>query len=343
MYREVYINVADTIDDITIYGRTNLDTDGNLHLPWSASGIALEFSGDAIGIEFLPYRDSLIPTCDPDKAYACVRIEVDGVNSSSMISGQYCVAFAGGLENGTHTLRLYKENETDEPLRIKGFRISGKSPALLPHREHFGKRVEFIGDSITCGFGVFGCSDSFIPYQESATNAYAYLTAKHFNAEARIISWSGRGIVKNYNGDTDSIFIDFFRRRERLESEGLHDFSVWQPDLLVINGGTNDASSGAVSNEEFGKGVRKLYSFVRSVYPDTAIMFAFGAMGTAYDPVYRAVVAELRESDSRVWYKPLREVADGPSERGSLDHPSVYGQRRIADELIAEIEKLNLL
>ena len=61
-------------------------------------------------------------------------------------------------------------------------------------------KLEFIGDSITCGYGIEGLweKDTFTTQQERPDKAYAFLTAKALGAEVQLCSWSGIGLISNY-------------------------------------------------------------------------------------------------------------------------------------------------
>jgi len=178
-----------------------------------------------------------------------------------------------------------------------------------------------------------------VPYEEDSTAAYAALTAKALSAEYRLISWSGAGIVRSCEGLRENRFIDFFKREVREPSSNPHDFSTWAPDVLVINGGTNDQNSCVpVSDGEFEDGVRELYTFARSVYPKAKIVFYFGAMGHKYDGVYERTVADIRRADSEVFFFTTEAISP-LTEYGANEHPNVKAHERIAHDLINSMKE----
>ena len=63
-----------------------------------------------------------------------------------------------------------------------------------------GLKLEFIGDSITCGYGIEGIweIDTFTTQQERPDKAYAFRTAKALGAQVQLCSWSGIGITSGY-------------------------------------------------------------------------------------------------------------------------------------------------
>ena len=122
----------------------------------------------------------------------------------------------------------------------------------------------------------------------------------------------------------------------------MHDFGEWQPDILVINGGTNDGCSGKLLPGEFVEGVRELYTLAREKYPKAEIIFFYGAMGVPLAEDYGYVMGELRRRDAHLYYLPTEPIAGKPEEIGANGHPSALAQRRFARELTDYIKKVVL-
>jgi len=67
------------------------------------------------------------------------------------------------------------------------------------------RRVEFIGDSLTCGYADLQpssvpCSpNSILREYESSYLAWSGIVARNLDVEAHFISYSGRGVIRNYN------------------------------------------------------------------------------------------------------------------------------------------------
>ena len=80
---------------------------------------------------------------------------------------------------------------------FKGFTVT--NGALVPTPPPFTRKLEFIGDSITCGFGNEGPGPNcpFTADTENESLAYGTLTAQALNAEHHTIAWSGIGMVRH--------------------------------------------------------------------------------------------------------------------------------------------------
>ena len=85
----------------------------------------------------------------------------------------------------------------------------------------------------------------------SALRDYACLTAKELDAEYRVFSQSGWGVYNSWDNNRNSAIPKYYKEicslmpgeeNERLGGKQPHDFSAWQPDVIVVNLGTNDVA-----------------------------------------------------------------------------------------------------
>lgn len=132
--------------------------------------------------------------------------------------------------------------------------INGGELLSLPPIEDTRLKVEFIGDSITCGYGVHGLPDSLYHIKdEDGLYSYAALAAKELNLNARYFCVSGFGVFTRYDGDRDGIISKVYPYTNYFVDETIsYDPNEFVPDLYVINLGTND--SGHLHDNEIAKG-----------------------------------------------------------------------------------------
>lgn len=156
-----------------------------------------------------------------------------------------------GLTAGTHKVRLEKITETQTSTgRFHGF-YSDDKPAALPKRR---KRIEFIGDSYTVGYGNTSpsreCTNEQLFNTTNSQLAFGPLVAKHFNADYQVNASSGFGIVRNYNGTSpDKSLLKLYPYTLPTPTETYD--GKWQPQVIVIGLGTNDFSTPLNANERW--------------------------------------------------------------------------------------------
>jgi hypothetical protein len=66
--------------------------------------------------------------------------------------------------------------------------------------------------------------------------------ARSLDAELSTVAWSGKGVYNNYNGNRVEPMPKLYDRAVPNDKNSPWDFS-WQPDLIIINLGTNDYST----------------------------------------------------------------------------------------------------
>ena len=113
---------------------------------------------------------------------------------------------------------------------------------MLPER-----RIEFIGNSITCGYGVESenPSDPFTYETENHFYTYAARTARALKAQHLVVARSGIGVYRNYgaprSGSKDCMPA-MYEQVLFTDSTELWDHTLYTPDVVCINLGTNDTS-----------------------------------------------------------------------------------------------------
>jgi lysophospholipase L1-like esterase len=195
-------------------------------------------------------------------------------------SGKETYPLARGLSAGSHTVEIFKRIESTPTGRaigtatFLGFRIPATGTASAPPtRAH---SIEFVGDSVTCGYGnmasfdtTASCPTAYTTFMSNADDAYGALVARDLDAELMLVSYSGLGLGINsciYPAGTPTL-------PERYDSTLPDDMSgakwsfEWQPDAVVVNLGANDwaAMTPALSRSSTCRITRSTSYFVGSI------------------------------------------------------------------------------
>ncbi len=235
---------------------------------------------------------------------------------------------------------------------LKNLEIEGtlRRGRIIDSKAH--PKIEFIGDSITCGYGVEGIweKDTFCTGQERPDKAYAFLTARTLKAEFQLCSWSGIGITSNYVDpatvnlpDTHWLMPACWPYTDKSGELRLHaephvwDESRFSPNIIVINLGTNDISWVRGIEERRLAYVAGLRQFIEAVHrrsPDAKICCCLGIMGQELcDSVEEACKLFSMDFPS-VPVKTLRFDLQKESDGIGADwHPSPVTHKKAAKKL----------
>lgn len=287
----------------------------------------------------------------------------DGLNSYNVVlDDQHSVLhtqpgvnryiMAEGLADGRHTFRMTKRTETfyGTPVFL-GFELDAGRD-LAPPPPESERRIEFIGDSITAGYGSEGLSPTctYSKETENVELTYAAVAANDLDAAYTVIAVSGVGIVRNYNTTgkmSPGTMLSYYELTTTDNGSERWDFSRWVPDAVVINLGTNDFSTAPhPAGEVFLQGYTELIIKVRNRYPDAHIFAIAGPiMVDPAEDTIRSVVTQMREvlRDERVHFVKIENNLQlSETDYGCDWHPNASGHRKIAEQLIPSIrEEMN--
>lgn len=221
---------------------------------------------------------------------------------------------------------------------------------FCPVKEHKYK-LEFIGDSITSGEGLYGAKEEidWVSMFFSGVNSYAAMTAEKLDADVRICSQSGWGLFASWDGYLDRNLPDGYEkicgvlqgeRNIALGAQNAYDFTKWQPDAVIINLGTNDASAFAIEDfahevSEFEDAATAFLEKVRRCNPDAEIVWVYGMLGDAMNlSIVRAIDTYSRKTgDTKVHYVQMPSTTSKTV--GSREHPGVLNHQ-LAAEILSE-------
>lgn len=336
-------------------GGRNLIVDGIRYLNYSGSFIEFIFTGTRVTarLKSVGFAD-----CETLQAWAAVF--VDGAEEPARrfrlapdTTEDYLLYEAETPR--TITLRLVRMSEAAfAKMGIVSLEVSCEENGAPQPTKPLARRIEFVGDSITCGYGNEGVLDvdCFKTSQENPMKAYAVRTAAALQAEYQLVSWSGIGVISGWveetvNEPSDGWLMPFiYPYTDAGWSNELGipqaeweqwDSSRFVPDAVVVNLGTNDCSYTrgiAERVEAFGNAYYTFLKTIRTRNPQAYIVCTLGAMGQELCPEIERQVRRFaeREQDSRIAYMPfaVQRPEDGT---GADSHPSLTTHEKMARKL----------
>ena len=277
---------------VKMLGRTH-NENGVLWLAHSASGVEFTVKGTQCSVKIV--GDSMTGVEGSQARFAAY---VDGERVlDEMINQKEAVYDIFSFETEREvTVTLLKVSEAaNSILGIDEITVAA-ADSIAPTAEK-NLKIEFIGDSITCGYGVDDedRNHHFSTNTEDATKAYAYKTAQLLDADYSLVSYSGNGIVSGYttqgvkvSGQLLSKKYECFAVSYSSGSNGFKpssvdwDFSKFTPDIIVINLGTNDNSYTGKDEELIREYIESYTEFIKQVRQNNAnshIICTLGVMG----------------------------------------------------------------
>lgn len=187
------------------------------------------------------------------------------------------VTIATALPEGIHSVKLmyiteglFRNPEFRGLVLDKGCRLAPSAP--LPER-----RIEFIGNSITCGYGN-EATDGNEPYSDATENHYynfASLTARQLDAIHVTVARSGAGVYRNFAGPSTGsadCLPTFYESTLYHKEECKWDFNRYRPHVVCVNLGTNDLSTDGFDEQLFKEAYRRFILTVRRHNPQAVII-----------------------------------------------------------------------
>lgn len=261
------------------HGRVDVSDERAINFAWSGAGFVGMFAG--------PNVSAKLKTVGGGDIF--FQPVVDGKPGArfSVGSAETTVPLATGLAAGQHRVELYRETEGKGHgySVFSGF-VAG-APATPPAAS--GRLIEVIGDSISAGYGNLGAETHpnygpdpqggchFSTETESAYLAYGHVAARALNADASVLAGSGWGIYSDNGGNTSNVMPALFANTLGERAAPAWSFAV-QPQAVIINLGTNDATAKNLTAEKFKPAYSAFLSTVRGKYPDALIVCAVGPM-----------------------------------------------------------------
>lgn len=274
---------------IQYMGRVSFTPEGNASFNFPGTTLFARFQGTSLKMICRPktgYFMAQVDDCEPFKVG--FNAERDSV-----------VNIAAALPKGEHQVKLmYVIEGLFRTPEFRGF-VLDKGCSLVTSPDLPERKIEFIGNSITCGYGVesIEMTDPFEDETENHWLTYANIVSDSLNAQHTSISRSGIGVYRNYDGPKAGSAENMPWQYEYTlfnKHDEKWDFSKYQPQLVCINLGTNDLSTNNYDITLYEKNYRVFLTTVRTKYPNAKIVLITGPMlGEKESTEQRAVLDRI--------------------------------------------------
>jgi hypothetical protein len=250
-----------------------------------------------------------------------------------------------------HLLEVYKNTEAQSGNIL----FAGTTAKLTTISAKKKKKIEFIGDSITCAAASDSVDCDKGEYMDHHNGYYAYgpRISREIDVDYLVSSVSGIGMYRNWNDENkdEAIMPDVYENLflTKDPSKPKYDFA-FQPNIISIALGTNDFSGGDGKKERLPFNAEKYVSnyinFIKMLYkhnPNAQIVITNSPMvggdrGVVFEDCLNKVKAAFANDKS---HKEIRIFKFKPmTPKGCLGHPDVADHKVLADEYAPFLKKL---
>lgn len=327
------VAIAPTDASIRYVGRFDQRDAAGPRCSWPACSVSIRFQGSAVNAKIR------------DEGHNFWQTIVDGRPAAvlELGAGEQLYALAAGLPEGEHRVDLVKATEGLVGIsQFTGFQLS-EGGKLLPVPAP-SRRIEVIGDSISCGYGNMAGSqfESFSPKTENAYYTYGAIAARQLGADYLCVAFSGKKMWP------DNTIPEMYNRTLTFDEGSEWRFASYVPDVIVINLATNDFGSG---NPEMTGWTGAYAAFIRRVRqnaPKARIYCAIGTMMADWEPrkpltTLRGYLAKVVADCAAAGDSAVQIIDFGVQNPvhgiGANWHPSKKTQELMGEQLAATLQK----
>jgi lysophospholipase L1-like esterase len=335
-------------------GRLDCQAPGGPMLAFPGSSVQVRFVGTGLELRLRDFGTGTPQTTN----YFDVTVDGGAPRLLQVSPAQEQYVLAAELAPGEHELSLFKRVEASPGgqsgagrAQLLGFVLHGRAllPVALPER-----KLEFVGDSITCGYGdeletMSPESAHYTTLGSNAHKAYGAVTASLLGARYAAVAYSGRGVSRNYAGGPGALLPELYLSSVPEQPAADWDPTRYVPDAVIVNLGTNDFSTPGIDRAQFVARYAAFLERLRGYYPRAALVVALGPMlSDSYPPgaqawsnaqadVQKAVALRAQAGDRNV-HVVLFAPHSGPW--GEDWHPSAATHAKMAEQLAASLKRI---
>jgi lysophospholipase L1-like esterase len=206
-----------------------------------------------------------------------------------LAEGQADLPLTDALGPGIHQIEFLRQTETWlGVMTVEGFTLAPGAKLVTP-TPWPERRLLFIGDSVTSGEAAG--RDAACPKDKAATwnaaGSFGMLLGHALSAQVHLVSFGGRGLVRDWQGKTDQLNAPQFfelsvpegQPKSRPDLAWGH--QAYIPDAVFISLGTNDfnlALGDFPSEKDFIDTYVSFISRIKKLYPNAKLFLTEGAI-----------------------------------------------------------------
>lgn len=336
-----FLNINDS--SISITGRYESTLNESWRFSFPGVSIKLRFKNSTVSARILDFGN--------DGMNNHFNVLIDGnIHSVIKLSNEIKdIELYKKVDDNWHTIELFKRTESNVgECDFYGFILD--DDAIIERVNEPELLLEFIGDSITCGYGIEAKSATD-PFEDSTENAwlsYASVVARELNARHIMVSYSGKGVYRNWGSEpfTGTTLSEIYSRTLADRTDSHWNFKNVIPSIVVVNLGSNDFSPPHFANEQlFKEAYSNLIKTIRSNYGESCFIFCVTGpvlvktLGDAHKNYIESIIENHKgNGDTRIFAFSLTRQTSRIG-FGAQWHPNIEQSRKNGIEIAEFIKK----
>lgn len=279
-----------------------------------------------------------------------IKTFVDGKENEkvSLDKGDQVINIFSNLKKGKHFLKFVKLNEASES-QIKIYSINGVNVDFYRRVYKDRKLIQIYGDSLTCGYGILGNSETktYRTDQQDATLSYGYLLANELNTDLSLVSWSGISLSHSF----DNYGACMMDKYNTYEGYTKYDMNKDKPDLVVFNLGSNDDGKYEVLSKkeqeeglkEFVNNFETIFKEIKKSNPNAKMLSLYNMCHDIHLGLINAIKEAVKNINNIYGADTAYFLKLANNSNGANNHPDVEGHIDTKNRIKNYIEKEKMI
>jgi lysophospholipase L1-like esterase len=325
------VSISATDPHVASMGRTEKNADGSVRFGYPGVTLSVNFDGKTLAIDTF---------ASMDRSYLEVIVDNGDPKVIKLTPALQSIQVVNEPTRKKHRVDIIHRSETwHGVVTIKQFSTDGKftAAATLPKR-----KIMVLGDSVTCGEAIERIAGGTKETRWwNPRLSYGLLTAKALNAQASLVCYGGRGLIRSWNGKTgEQNLPDFYELAIAADDkQSPWEHNLYQPDVIISAIGTNDFGVDMPDRETYVTAYLKLVSTLLANHKHAQILLTEGAILSGDKKA--ALIDYIAEVVKRTNDKRVHSATSTHYPGDKTDsHPTKEQHAAMANDLAPQIKTL---
>ncbi|KAJ3350841.1 hypothetical protein HDU83_009369 [Entophlyctis luteolus] len=269
----------------------SVDVTGRAKLTAATGSVCFGYPGVSMRLRFTGTRlSAVVSKKHPSTSYLLVLVDAPARVTDSTDPSAHTVAvdegdghqivLADNLANSEHEIEIVHQTETwIGILEFASFATDGSFPINHVYSKS-ARKLLFVGDSVTCGEALDLPANTLKTSASwNAFDSYGMRIARAFGAQCHLVSYGGRGLIRDYLGTptwTGPKMFEVTIPDDKLQEPWNH--AEYTPDAVFVSLCTNDLALGIPDEREFVDAFVAFVKRIRAVHPNAFVFITEGSI-----------------------------------------------------------------